>query len=228
MLTMAEEWIPAGGGGGSSSQPSFIPNNTAAAESQGFMLGLLSRRRTMRQRTIVLLLSSASPFVVVLGFSPISSLRSSSIFPVSSSSSSSSSSSFETDSSSPVPAGRYHSSSSRRFMFSGNPLDMVSSIFSPSAVTADAAQPVQEVLQTMELPDWTAIRSTLESQITSDEERQFRANLEKGYGVGSPLHKIRLFEESNDEQDIRVTFYRDSASKYKTYIAMRCNGMKRV
>ena len=58
------------------------------------------------------------------------------------------------------------------------------------------------------LQSWTTIRSTLESKMETDIERNFRANLKKGYGEGSPLHKIRLFDESNKEEDIRVTFYR--------------------
>lgn len=44
------------------------------------------------------------------------------------------------------------------------------------------------------------------------EERAFRGDLVHGYGVASPLHKVRLYDESNKEEDIRVTFYRDSAS----------------
>lgn len=60
---------------------------------------------------------------------------------------------------------------------------------------------------------WSELRDQLASQQTTDEERNFRENLEKGYGVqGSPMHKIRLFDESNKEEDIAVTFYRDSAS----------------
>eukprot|EP00986_Skeletonema_menzelii_P009317 scaffold4212_cov100-Skeletonema_menzelii.AAC.3 len=55
------------------------------------------------------------------------------------------------------------------------------------------------------------VRSSLESKQTS-EERKFRSNLNKGYGAASPLHKLRLFDESNSEDDVRVTLYRDSAS----------------
>jgi glutathione S-transferase len=55
------------------------------------------------------------------------------------------------------------------------------------------------------------IRSSLESKQNAD-ERRFRSSLEKGYGAASPLHKLRLFDESNDENDVRVTLYRDSAS----------------
>lgn len=60
---------------------------------------------------------------------------------------------------------------------------------------------------------WAEIKDQLASQQTTDEERNFRQNLEKGYGIqGSPMHKIRLYDESNKEEDIAVTFYRDSAS----------------
>lgn len=37
---------------------------------------------------------------------------------------------------------------------------------------------------------WNDIRSLLESQQT-EEERIFRDNLVKGYGVGSPMHKVK-------------------------------------
>jgi len=58
---------------------------------------------------------------------------------------------------------------------------------------------------------WEDIRSDLESKQTP-EERAFRSNVEKGIGLASPLNKIRLFDESNKEEDIRVTLYRDHAS----------------
>jgi glutathione S-transferase len=56
-----------------------------------------------------------------------------------------------------------------------------------------------------------SIRKTLAS-LQAPDEHKFRDNLIKGYGPASPLHKIRLYDESNKEEDIRVTFYRDSAS----------------
>jgi len=62
------------------------------------------------------------------------------------------------------------------------------------------------------VPSWPNLVANLESRMKSDDECHFRANLAKGYGVGSPLHKIRLFDETNRESDIRVKFYRDSAS----------------
>lgn len=46
----------------------------------------------------------------------------------------------------------------------------------------------------------------------TDDERAFRSNLTKGYGAASPLHLVRLYDSSNTEADIRVTFYRDHAS----------------
>jgi len=59
---------------------------------------------------------------------------------------------------------------------------------------------------------WENIRTVLESKQTT-EEQMLHANLSTGYGVeGSPLHKIRLFDKSNTEDSVRVTFYRDSAS----------------
>ena len=58
---------------------------------------------------------------------------------------------------------------------------------------------------------WEDVTSALQG-VQTPQEKQFRRNLEKGYGAPSPLHKIRLFDESNKEEDIRITFYRDSAS----------------
>ena len=89
--------------------------------------------------------------------------------------------------------------------------DVASNILGGSGVDGNAAvdQAVSALVQDM---TWEDIRQELESKMASDDERNFRSNLEKGYGVGSPLHKVRLFDESNKEQDIRVTFYRDSAS----------------
>jgi glutathione S-transferase len=71
-------------------------------------------------------------------------------------------------------------------------------------------QQIDTKLQSV-IDSWHDIRNTLQNQQTL-EERRFRDNLLKGYGRGSPLHKVRLFDESNKEEDIRVTFYRDSAS----------------
>jgi len=68
-----------------------------------------------------------------------------------------------------------------------------------------------EALSSNGIGSWDDIRSTLESKQTPD-ERNFRSNLSKGYGKPSPLHKLRLFDESNNEEDVRVTLFRDSAS----------------
>ena len=59
------------------------------------------------------------------------------------------------------------------------------------------------------VPQWEDIRSKLEA-VQTEEEKQFRTNVEKGVQA-SPLNTIRLFDESNTEDDIRVVFYRDSA-----------------
>lgn len=109
------------------------------------------------------------------------------------------------------------SSSSNKNKF--NPFQMVgdvaSNLLGTGNVQAKASvdHAVMEVVQTM---SWETIREQLEAQIMKEgdeEERNFRSNLSKGYGrMGSPLHKVRLFDESNKEEDIRVVFYRDSAS----------------
>lgn len=66
-------------------------------------------------------------------------------------------------------------------------------------------------LNSMGVSSWNDIRSDLESKQTG-EEKAFRSNVEKGIGRASPLNKIRLYDETNQEKDIRVTFYRDHAS----------------
>ena len=48
---------------------------------------------------------------------------------------------------------------------------------------------------------WSAIQSLLKSKQTP-QELLFRDNLKLGYGEGSPLHKIRLYDESNKESQM--------------------------
>lgn len=85
--------------------------------------------------------------------------------------------------------------------------DMASSILGSGKKSPDRNPELDAQLDRME-PSWKAVRARLESQQPTAEERKFRARLAQGYGVGSPLHRVRLFDESNREEDIRVTFYR--------------------
>jgi len=111
----------------------------------------------------------------------------------------------------------------------GNPFksllgDMASSIMSnvgggdDSGVNEELDRKLNEISG---LSSWDDIKTKLESKQT-EEEKAFRTNVEKGIGKASPLNKIRLFDESNEEEDIRVTLYRDSASwcpcKFVVYI----------
>jgi hypothetical protein len=66
-------------------------------------------------------------------------------------------------------------------------------------------------ISSLEIPTWDEIRSMLENKQT-EEERAFRSNVATGIGKASPLNLIRLFDEENKEENIRVTFYRDHAS----------------
>lgn len=99
----------------------------------------------------------------------------------------------------------------------GNVASSISNIHQQGMTTMapDKISQVQElteqVLSSHNIGSWDEIRSTLQSKQTPD-ERSFRSNLAKGYGKPSPLHKLRLFDESNDENDVRVTLFRDSAS----------------
>ena len=104
--------------------------------------------------------------------------------------------------------------------------DMASAVFSRNtAVVAAANNPgvVDDAALDCLSPSLNVVVEELQKQQTP-EERKFRSiNLAYGYGVGSPLHKLRLFDESNREEDVRVTFYRDSASWwYVLYNAAGC------
>jgi len=62
------------------------------------------------------------------------------------------------------------------------------------------------------VPEWSSLRERLES-VQTPSEKQFRPSLSKGLGAASPLHDLRLIDEAKfSEQDVRVVFYRDSAS----------------
>jgi glutathione S-transferase len=113
---------------------------------------------------------------------------------------------------------------SRHNMASGNPFssmigDVASSLFGGSGGGGGGKEMNAEKVDTAfdksplaNRKTWEEIKDKL-SQVSTPEERAFRQNVEKGYGIdGSPLHKIRLYDESNKEEDIAVTFYRDSAS----------------
>lgn len=83
---------------------------------------------------------------------------------------------------------------------------------SPKNLTVDPT--VDSQLNDWE-PSWSQVRNQLESQQTTVEEKEFRNNLYRGYGEGSPLHTVRLYDPNSyaaEEKDIRVTLYRDSAS----------------
>ena len=129
------------------------------------------------------------------------------------------SSAFSTASSSSMP------SSSRRLnnlhnnkLFATNPFKSIWSNIQQqgmSTMSSDSIGELQtltdQVLSSHSIGSWDDIRSQLQSKQTND-ELKFRDNLAKGYGKASPLHKLRLYDESNKEEDVRVTLYRDSAS----------------
>jgi len=101
--------------------------------------------------------------------------------------------------------------------FSSFVSDFASSIMGKS-ISSSSTNPAIDTQITELLPDqlssWKLIREDLSSKQSTEEERHFRANLEYGYGPASPLHKIRLYSPDNSKEDVRVTFYRDSASWY--------------
>jgi len=89
--------------------------------------------------------------------------------------------------------------------------DMASSLLSSGSEKGGTNSKLDSALKDSFDISWLDIGNDLEAKQTPD-ERMFRANVEKGVGPASPLHKIRLFDESNKEEDIRVTLYRDHAS----------------
>jgi glutathione S-transferase len=97
--------------------------------------------------------------------------------------------------------------------FAGRLGDMASSWFRGSNNELRPSRPEldDQFNQLVSHYSWESIRARLESQQTSS-ERAFRRNVAMGYGEGSPLHKVRLYHEGNTIDNVRVTFYRDSAS----------------
>jgi len=87
--------------------------------------------------------------------------------------------------------------------------DVASSIL--GGQTSGPADPQLDATLASLATSWEDVRSTLTS-LQTPEERAFRESLKTGRGPPSPLHKIRLYDDSNTEKDVRVTFYRDSAS----------------
>jgi len=118
-----------------------------------------------------------------------------------------------------LSSSKYVTSKLRAEKRPGNPLqtligDMASSLassISGGGVSNSNLAELDSNLKSTVSSSWEDIRSDLESKQTPD-ERAFRSNVKKGIGPASPLHKIRLFDESNKEEDIRVTLYRDHAS----------------
>ena len=94
--------------------------------------------------------------------------------------------------------------------FSSFMSDIASSLLGGGKTVLANSPDLDQKLEAM-APSWESVRSMLEMQQTP-EERCFRENLLTGYGVASPLHKVRLYDKSNSADDIRVKFYRDSAS----------------
>lgn len=90
--------------------------------------------------------------------------------------------------------------------------DVASSIMGGGSQTSGPEDPqlMDATLESLST-SWDTVRSTLEA-LQTREEREFRESLKTGRGPPSPLHKIRLYDDSNSEDDILVTFYRDSAS----------------
>ena len=86
--------------------------------------------------------------------------------------------------------------------------DMAASLVGGNKGSSNPA--VDASLASMGLP-WEDVSSLLHSKQTAN-ERKFRDDLDMGYGPASPLHKLRLYDKSNKEDDVRVVFYRDSAS----------------
>jgi hypothetical protein len=106
-------------------------------------------------------------------------------------------------------------------LFERRPANPISALFSDMASSISSSLAGKSAnfdvdglngkLNSVVTASWEEIRSKLESRQTA-EEKAFRSNVDKGIGRASPLNKIRLFDESKTEKDIRVTLYRDHAS----------------
>ena len=99
--------------------------------------------------------------------------------------------------------------------------DMADSLFGGNSNRVSSNSNVDSALKALQVSSWSTIRDELAKKQTP-EEREFRTkNVKYGYGtLGSPLNKIRLYNDSNKEDDIQVTFYRDSASWCKFIILL--------
>mmetsp|Transcript_32035 Transcript_32035/g.47309 ORF Transcript_32035/g.47309 Transcript_32035/m.47309 type:complete len:543 (-) Transcript_32035:540-2168(-) len=89
--------------------------------------------------------------------------------------------------------------------------DLASSIISSSNNKISNSDELNAKLEKLSPLSWEEIRSQWEQSCATEEERNFRQLVQQGL-VASPLNQIRLFHENQKEEDIRVTFYRDSAS----------------
>jgi glutathione S-transferase len=88
--------------------------------------------------------------------------------------------------------------------------DVASSILGQKSAASPSDPNLDATLASLS-NSWDGVRSTLAS-LQTPEERTFRETLSTGRGPPSPLHKVRLFYDSDEEKDVRVTFFRDSAS----------------
>jgi len=103
--------------------------------------------------------------------------------------------------SSPLSAGNFNPFSS---LFDG----IASNVMPSSGGAVDQ----KEAFGASSVPSWESISGDLAAAQTPS-EREFRGNLAKGLGSPSPLHDLRLYDAARfSESDVRVTFYRDSAS----------------
>ena len=90
--------------------------------------------------------------------------------------------------------------------------DMASSLFGSGGGGSSPPDPKLDAkVLALTSRSWDDVRAELTSRQTPSESR-FRSDLSSGYGPPSPLHNLRLYDESNREEDVRVTLYRDSAS----------------
>lgn len=84
--------------------------------------------------------------------------------------------------------GLYLSQSSNNNSFSSYISDMASSLLGKKV----SSQPeLDKKMLDLTVPSWPDVRTLLESQMQTDQERSFRQNVEKGYGLASPMNKIR-------------------------------------
>ena len=90
---------------------------------------------------------------------------------------------------------------------------LLDGVFSGSSSSSSCVALDKNQLKTAwnDLSSWKTLRG-IWSAHPENENPNFRNDLKSGFGTASPLHTVRRFGSKDDDERVRVTLYRDSAS----------------